>query len=295
MSAALGGTGSITVTPYDVATGATGEFSERIARNQQLLLKEESHFDKVADPGGGSYYIESLTASIAEAAWDIFLKTEDTGGFSESFKKGIIQSEIKLSAEKRRQKYAQRADNILGVTHYANNNENLTGKIVDTLSASADKGEGPAGFEKLKLFRYALPFEQLRYKTDLYSRNNKRPVVFLLSVGDPLYARARAQFSSNFFAVAGFEIVDNNGFNSVEDGITAAVDKNADLIVLCSSDEEYAIFAPRAFELLNSGALVVAGNPACRPELENKGIQNFIHLRSNILEELTRYQNLLIN
>jgi methylmalonyl-CoA mutase len=295
MSAALGGTGSITVTSYDVATGATGEFSERIARNQQLLLKEESHFDKVADPGGGSYYIESLTASIAEAAWDIFLKTEDTGGFSESFKKGIIQSEIKLSAEKRRQKYAQRADNILGVTHYANNNENLTGKIVDTLSASADKGEGPAGFEKLKLFRYALPFEQLRYKTDLYSRNNKRPVVFLLSVGDPLYARARAQFSSNFFAVAGFEIVDNNGFNSVEDGITAAVDKNADLIVLCSSDEEYAIFAPRAFELLNSGALVVAGNPACRPELENKGIQNFIHLRSNILEELTRYQNLLIN
>lgn len=295
MSAALGGTGSITVTPYDMATGVTDEFSERIARNQQLLLKEESHFDKVADPAGGSYYIESLTASMAEIAWGIFLKIQDEGGFSESFKKGVIQSEIKLSAEKRRQKYAQRADNILGVTQYANNNENLTGKIVGSLFSNDENEEGSADFEKLKLFRYALPFEQLRYKTDLYSRENKRPVVFLLPLGDPLYARARAQFSSNFFAVAGFEVVDNNGFGSAEEGITAARGKNADLIVLCSSDEEYATFAPQAFELLKEEVMVVAGNPACRPELENRGIQNYIHIKSNILEELARYQDLLIN
>ncbi|MDD4144298.1 MAG: methylmalonyl-CoA mutase family protein [Prolixibacteraceae bacterium] len=295
MSAALGGTGSITVKPYDVASGVTGEFSERIARNQQLLLKEESHLDKVADPGGGSYYIESLTASIVEAAWDIFLKIQEEGGFTESFKKGVIQAEIKQSAEKRKQKYAVRADNILGVTHYANTNEKISGNNIISLLSSDDKRVEGADFEPLKFFRYALPFEELRYKTDLYASENKRPVVFMLTVGDPVLRRARAQFSCNFFTVAGFEVIDNNGFNSVEDGVTAARERNADLIVLCSSDDEYPEAAPKAANLLKDEILVVAGNPACRPDLEKKGIKNFIHIKSNIAGELTRYQNLLIN
>jgi methylmalonyl-CoA mutase len=295
MSAALGGTGSITVRPYDIAIGKAGEFSERIARNQQLLLKEEAHFDKVADPGGGSYYIESLTASIADAAWNIFLNIQDEGGFTESFKKGIIQSQIKLTAEKRRQKYMQRADNILGVTQYANTDEKFTGKMDDRIFSVAGLAQDEADVEILKIFRYAMPFEQLRNKTDLYSLKNKRPVIFMLPIGDPEYRRIRTQFSCNFFAVAGFDIIDNNGFNSLEEGIKAAREKNADLIVLCSSDDEYSALAPGAYELLNYEILVVAGNPVCRPELESKGINNFIHIRSNILEELSGYQNLLFN
>jgi methylmalonyl-CoA mutase len=293
MSAALGGAGSITVSPYDIATGVTGEFSERIARNQQLLLKEESHLDKVADPGGGSYYIESLTASIAEGAWDIFLKIQDEGGFSESFKRGVIQAEIKVSADKRRHKYAQSIDNILGVTRFANTNEKLKDKTVKPLFLT-DEIAGETDFGTLKLFRYALPFEQLRYKTDMYSIDNKRPVVFMLPLGDPVYAKARAQFSCNFFAVAGFTVIDNNLFPSAEEGIESARAKSADLIVLCSSDEEYSKLAPEAAGLLQEEILVVAGNPACRSELESKGIRNYIHIKSNIIEELSGYQNLFI-
>ena len=86
MSAALAGVDSMTVTPFDKTYDAPNEFSERMARNQQLLLKEESHFDKVIDPAAGSYYIENLTVSIAKQAWDLFLTVEEDGGFYASVK-----------------------------------------------------------------------------------------------------------------------------------------------------------------------------------------------------------------
>ena len=76
MSAALGGANSITVLPFNAIFEDTTEFSERIARNQQLLLKEESHLDKIADPSAGSYYIESLTDSLADQAWKLFLEIQ---------------------------------------------------------------------------------------------------------------------------------------------------------------------------------------------------------------------------
>ena len=82
MSAILGGTDSLTVEPFDIVFRKPDEFSERIARNQQLILKEEAYFDKVADPAAGSYYIENLTSLIAENAWKLFLEIEETGWFS---------------------------------------------------------------------------------------------------------------------------------------------------------------------------------------------------------------------
>ena len=113
----------------------------------------------------------------------------------------------------------------------------------------------------------------------------------MLTIGNLAFRKARAQFSCNFFAVAGFEVIDNNGFKTVEDGVAAAKAKNADIVVICSSDEEYGEIAPKVAELLDNEILVVAGNPACKAELEEKGITNFIHVKSNILEELKRYQS----
>ena len=86
MSATLGGTDSLVVSPFDSAFAEPDTFSERIARNQQLLLMEEAHFDKVADPGSGSYYIENLTSMIAESAWKLFLDVENEGDFSKRSK-----------------------------------------------------------------------------------------------------------------------------------------------------------------------------------------------------------------
>ena len=100
MSAILGGTDSLTVEPFDIAFRQPDEFSERIARNQQLILKEESYFDKVADPSAGSYYIEKLTQLIAENAWKLFVETEEQGGFLSALKSGFIQAKLSETAGK---------------------------------------------------------------------------------------------------------------------------------------------------------------------------------------------------
>lgn len=100
MAAILGGTDSLTVEPFDIVFRQPDNFSERIARNQQLILKEESYFNKVADPAGGSYYLENLTHLIAENAWKLFLEIQNHGGFIECLFKGLIQGKIRESATK---------------------------------------------------------------------------------------------------------------------------------------------------------------------------------------------------
>jgi methylmalonyl-CoA mutase len=130
----------------------------------------------------------------------------------------------------------------------------------------------------------------LRYTTDVYSKENKRPLAFMLTIGNLNFRKARAQFSCNFFAVAGFTVIDNNGFATVKEGVEAAKAAGADIIVVCSSDEEYAAIVPTVASLVDEEIVVVAGAPACRPELEEKGITNFVNVKSNILEELKAYQ-----
>ena len=100
MSAILGGTDSLTVNPIDITSDLTGEFPERIARNQQLILKEEAWFDKVADPSAGSYYIENLTALIADSSWKLFLEIENSGGFIGALNSGMIPEKCEGSANK---------------------------------------------------------------------------------------------------------------------------------------------------------------------------------------------------
>ncbi len=293
MSAVLGGADSITVLPFNTIFGDTTEFSERIARNQQILLKEEAHLDKIADPGAGAYYIENLTASLIEHAWNLFLQVQDKGGFVQAFRDGFIQNEIKAMAAKRDANLALRRENLLGVNQFPNFTETAKEEFPEWVFNAADCTEEGAEVETLKPYRAAQAFEALRYKTDLYAKSNKRPVAYMLPIGNLAFRKARAQFSTNFFAVAGFEVIDNNGFKTVEEGLQAARAKNADIVVVCSSDEEYADLVPQVAEKLNEEILVVAGNPECKPELEAKGIKNFIHMKSNILEELKAYQSQL--
>jgi len=130
MSAILGGTDSLIVEPYDIVTGDPSEFSERIARNQQIILKEESYFDKVADPGAGSYYIEKLTALLAENAWKLFLETEKKGGFLQAFREGFIQKKTWESAEKRKSAIASGSDIFLGMNRFPDQ-EDKSGSTAD--------------------------------------------------------------------------------------------------------------------------------------------------------------------
>jgi len=140
--------------------------------------------------------------------------------------------------------------------------------------------------------RAASDFEALRLATE---KSSVRPKVFMLTIGNLAMRLARAQFSSNFFACAGYEIIDNLGFKTVQEGIDAAMEKNADIVVLCSSDDEYTEYAPEAFKLLDGRAeFVVAGNPACTEDLKAQGIKYFVHVRSNVLETLQEFNAKLL-
>ncbi|MCM1522404.1 MAG: methylmalonyl-CoA mutase small subunit [Muribaculaceae bacterium] len=297
MSAALAGVDSITVTPFDVPYKKPDEFSERIARNQQHLLKEESHLDKVVDPAGGSYYVETLTVSLAKEAWKLFLDIEDKGGFLACCNNGSVAATVRESAEKRHTDVARRKEILLGTNQYPNINEMAAEKIV-TLNGSlpcqcghTDNAceENPAG---LPTKRAASDFEALRLATEAASN---RPKVFMLTIGNLAMRLARAQFSSNFFGCAGYEIIDNLGFKTVEEGVDAALAKGADIVVLCSSDDEYAELAPAAFKYLDGRAeFVVAGAPACMDDLKAVGIQEFVHVRCNVLDTLKAFNSRLL-
>jgi len=294
MSASLGGADSITVLPFNAAYEESNEFSDRIARNQQLLLKEESHFSKIADPAAGSYYIEELTASIADQAWKLFLEVQEKGGYLAALREGFIQTEIKKMAGKRDMNIATRRENLLGVNQFPNFTEKLDAELDAAVFAATDLTAEGAEIETLKPYRGAQAFEALRYKTDVYAKANKRPLAFMLTIGNLGMRKARAQFACNFFAVAGFDVLDNNGFKTVEEGIDAAQKAGAAIVVICSSDDEYAELAPAAFDAIGGKAIfVVAGAPACTDELKAKGIANYINVKSNLLAELKAYQSTL--
>ncbi|PVZ11664.1 methylmalonyl-CoA mutase small subunit [Porphyromonas loveana] len=287
MSAAIGGVDSITVQPFDVTYQHSDDFSERIARNQQLLLKEECHFDKVIDPSAGSYYIETLTDSIAAEAWKLFLSVEEAGGFTQAAEAGMVQAAVNASNKKRHQSVATRREIFLGTNQFPNFTEVAGSKI------TLDGGEHECGcvksIEPLDFSRGASEFEALRLSTE---KSGKTPVVFMLTIGNLAMRLARSQFSCNFFACAGYKLIDNLGFKTVEEGVDAALAAKADIVVLCSSDDEYAEYAPAAFEYLAGRAeFVVAGAPACTPELEAKGIKNYIHVKSNVLETLRAFND----
>ena len=286
MSAALAGVHSMVVTPFDAPYEKPTDFSERIARNQQLIIKEESHFDRIVDPGAGSYYIEHLTDALAQEAWKLFLKVEDEGGFLAAVKAGTIQEDINATNAKRHGDAAKRKEFLLGTNQFPNFTEKSEGKepmVCDCKATHADDADVPA----LNSSRMASDFEALRLATE---KAEKVPVAFMLTIGNLAMRQARAQFSCNFLACAGYKVIDNLGFKTVEEGVDAALEAGADIVVICSSDDEYAEYAIPAFQYLNGRAMfVVAGAPACTEDLKAAGIENFIHVRSNVLETLKEY------
>ena len=291
MSATLGGVDSLTVQPFDVTYQESDNFSERIARNQQLLLKEESHFDKVIDPAAGSYYIEHLTNALAEQAWKLFLEVEEAGGFASAVEAGSVQQAVNASNAKRHAAVAARKEIFLGTNQFPNFTETAAQKLHEESGASHSCGCGQPSIEALNFDRGASEFEALRLATE---RSGKEVKVFMLTIGNLAMRLARSQFSSNFFACAGYKIQDNLGFATVQEGVDAGLAAGASIIVLCSSDDEYAEFAPEAFKYLAGRAeFVVAGAPACADDLKAVGIENFINVKSNVLETLRQFNHKL--
>ena len=287
MAASLGGADTIALQPFDVAFKHDDDFSRRISRNVQIILKEESYFNKVVDPAAGSYYIENLTDSLAEHAWKQFQDVEAQGGIIPLILSGEVKKAIEESCNKRNMDIATRKYILLGTNQYPNINETMLDKVEEK---PEEKVEG------LQPYRGAMAFEQLRLETERHAKQSGRPKVFLLKIGNLAMRQARAGFTSNFFGCAGYEIIENAGFATVEEGIEAAKAVKADIVVVCSSDEEYATFGVEAAKAAKAAGFIfiVAGNPTESIDaLKEAGADDFIHVRTNVLECLKKYNDIL--
>lgn len=284
MSAVIGGCDATTVSALDSAYKPTEITSRRIARGQQIVLKEEVHLWKVADPAQGSYYIEELTQNLADKAWDLFLEISEMGGYRAALENGYIFDEIARSAAKKDMDIAMRKINLLGVNQFPNLDERKMEEI------AFEKRPSKGG---LKTYRGAEAIEDMRLKTEAFEKaGNPTPHVFLLTIGDLNMRKARANFALNFFGCAGFKVTDNLGFTSIEQGMEAAKNAKADLIVICSSDEEYPTLVKDIKS--NHERIIIAGYPTESIEqIKSKGIENFVHARCNVLEDLKKYQSIL--
>jgi methylmalonyl-CoA mutase len=181
---------------------------------------------------------------------------------------------------------------LLGTNQYPNFTERIETYIPAEVFRNSDFTEKDAIVDTLKPYRGSQAFESIRKKTDDHARENKRPSVFMFTYGNLNMRIARAQFASNFFGVAGFDLIDNLGFKSIDEGIKAFEESGAEILTICSSDQEYAEIAPGIIQALKDKAIIVlAGYPKeLVDDLQKAGLKHFIHIRSNVLESMKEIQ-----
>jgi methylmalonyl-CoA mutase len=279
MSAALGGADIITVAPFDECYKTPDEASRRLARNTQIILKREALLSRVADPGAGSYCLEAITDFIAREGWKSMQAIEAAGGYRKALANGLIAQALEKSLASREKAVASRRRIFTGTSQHANLSEKALERI-DLFRLSGRR-------------RGAWMFEQLRLRTERHTAlTGKTPRVLLAEFGDAKMRAARSNFAANFFACAGFDLVAKRF--SVADRIPAS---DPDLIVLCSSDAEYLALAieveSRLRMLGRETPVIVAGFPESKEQLDAAGVADFIHIRSNPIEVLTKWQQRL--
>ncbi|WP_340105274.1 methylmalonyl-CoA mutase family protein [Rhodohalobacter sp. 8-1] len=331
-SAAVGGANRITVHPYNVHFEETDEFSRRIARNVSHILNEEAHVSAVENPGDGSYYVEVLTDEIAKKAWEVFKLIEKQGGFQKALEGKIIQGEVGRSRKMKEQALATRELVMTGVNHYPDAGQDLpldlyqstpvdslhqsdaepeidSDQIIESLS-NAFSEQATIGdvvnsfltpqkqlYPALKTYRAAKPFEEMRLRTQQIAESRGQKIkAQLIPVGNKKMRKARATFSQNYLECAGFYVDSHPGFDSIKDAVNETGFDNADIYVLCGSDDEYPDLIPEfCSEFGDDSILVLAGYPKDNiDEFKKAGIDFFIYSGSNMLDTLGEIQEKVV-
>ena len=280
MSAAMGGCDSLAVAPFDETYRTPDEFSRRLARNTQVIAKKEAWLDRVADPAAGSYFVEVLTESIAREAWKLMQHVESIGGFWKAEESGMIPGELAESRQKKEANIASRRTILLGTNQYPNLQERMLGRIEKV--------------EHERFGRGAEIFEDIRLRTERHAAvGGKTPLFLLAEMGDLKMRKARSGFVTNFFGCAGFEIR-TEFFEEAAALSQSALEIGASVIVLCSSDEEYASLANAVIQASKGIPVIIAGYPKDSiDQLKRYGVADFVHVRSNAAETLAAWQDRL--
>lgn len=310
-AAVLGGIQYLHTGSFEEATGTVSAFSERVARNTQLVLKSEAHLEKVADPAGGSWYIESLTNELAEKAWSLFLELDGMGGIYEALKSGWLQEQIAKTADAREQDVFKRKKSIIGTNVYANLSEAVSQPVVKdrksqyfggTLADSVRmiesedslfKGleEIEQSFRPLESKRLSQPFEKLRLRANGLEKMGQRPVVGLICLDQLKNHKPRADFISGLLSAGGIHALRSYEIHTVQESLEFIKASSAKQFVICGDQSSYNSFGPElALEIKKEYdvKLYLAGIPEERgSEWKTAGIQDFLHVRSNAYQSLS--------
>ncbi|MGY1747091.1 methylmalonyl-CoA mutase subunit beta [Blastococcus sp. SYSU D00695] len=267
-AAGVGGADVVTVQPFDAALGLPDAFSRRIARNTQSLLVEEGSLARVIDPAGGSWYVESLTEELAQAAWAWFTEIERAGGVVRALADGLVRDRLAAAWEERRTRLATRSDAITGVSEFPN----LTERLPQRPPAAQVLPAGPGGLPRV---RAAQDFEELRDRADAAAT---RPRVYLATIGPEARHTARASFAANLFQAGGAE-------TPAADGASGLAGAGTTVACICGTDKDYAgSAAALAADLRAAGATAVwlAG----RPSLDVDGVDGYVYAGCDALQAL---------
>jgi len=277
-AAVLGGCDSLIVSPYDCVGCCTSEFAKRIAKNQQLILREEAHLHYVQDAAGGSYYVEALTNEIAKKAWEFFLEIDKEGGIIKALQSGLIGDKIQKSHEFRLNNAETRKDAIIGTSTFPNLSEKHPTKRRE--------------YQQNKLIpkrRLAETFENIRLQVEAIQ---PRPQVMIANIGNALKNKPRIDFCIGYFEPAGFSVTAGVSFETVDQAVKAALKSEAQVIVLCSTDDTYpsivADFAKKLRAKDKQKVLVLAGYPKEHIQVFSKaGIEFYVYMRQNVVQNIT--------
>ncbi|NCP52230.1 MAG: hypothetical protein GW817_08120 [Flavobacteriales bacterium] len=288
MSAILGNVNGILMDAYDKEFNEPSDFSNRIASNIAIILKEESYFGKVANPVDGSYYIEEVSTKIAEKALELFKAIEEQGGFYKAFESEFIQQQIAEIRQEKITLISQRRLPMVGVNKYPNLMESVPSKV---LSAGAKVNS-----KVLIPRRASLEIEAIRKVTEqLVEETGKRPIVEFATFGNLTMRKARAAFSYDFMGVSGFEFLKEQSYEDFELAAERSALSESDVVVICSSDSDYtesALLFVETFRDINTDkVLLLAGNPThIIDTLLASGLDGCIHLKSDVIHTISGVQ-----
>ncbi len=277
-SGVIGGVDSLEIGGFNQLVAKPDEFVRRVARNQQIILKEEAHFGKVMDPAGGCYYVESLTSELATRGWKLMQELESTGGMIHSLRSGKVHDLIEPIAKARVEAVSKRRDIFVGVNIHAD----LKAAIPELLPIPVN----PNPVKAVSLVKGPLPqvraveaLEKLRSQI-VRSKGNRK--IIMLNMGPLAEYKARADFALGFFQVGGFEVICTEGFSDVAEAVKAAQASGAKAFCLCSTDDNYQRLVPEVCQALPNLVSILAGYPADKVEqYKEQGMDVFIHLRAD--------------
>ncbi|GIN85547.1 methylmalonyl-CoA mutase [Heyndrickxia sporothermodurans] len=285
-AAVLGGVDFLHISAFDETFNESNEFSTRLSRNIHLLLGEEALLNKVCDPAGGSYYIETLTNELVRKAWKLFQLIDAKGGILSVLQSGWLQKEITEIMEQRQEDIATRKRSLIGTNVYANLSEEL--EFPET-SHNDTLNKVLALIPK----RLSQPFENLRKQTEMLKKGNFTPTAGLICLGKLKNHKGRADFATGFLAAGGIHSKWSNECENIVEIEEFIKKTNYPYYCICGNDDSYERLAKKIAQLFKEKYINIVVDIAGRfpnekwIRMKENGISGSIYMNQNLIEKHT--------